>query len=83
MPKFNMLSFALVIVAASILVYYVNPTDSSLPVQRAQNAQSSDVKLAQSFSSRCSTSKGICYVDPAPIGSPCTCPNGAPGTIVR
>lgn len=40
------------------------------------------IRLAQQYSSRCETSAGICYVEPQPVGSPCTCPDGSPGTIV-
>lgn len=40
------------------------------------------IRLAQQYSSRCATSVGICDVEPQPVGSPCTCPDGNVGTIV-
>jgi negative regulator of sigma E activity len=47
----------------------------------SENAPADPVKTAQSTSSKCSTSAGICYVSPLPIGSACRCGNTS-GTII-
>ena len=51
-------------------------------LSRTRAPDTEPIQLAQQYSSRCATSAGICYVAPQPVGSPCTCPDGTPGTIV-
>lgn len=31
------------------------------------------LRLAQTYSSKCVTPKSVCFVDPAPLGAPCSC----------
>ena len=39
--------------------------------------------MAQSFRAYCQTSQGVCVLPSAqPIGSPCTCPDGAGGRVI-
>ncbi len=51
-------------------------------LSRTRAPDTEPIRLAQHYSSRCETRAGICYVQPQPVGSPCTCPDGTPGTIV-
>jgi hypothetical protein len=68
-------------IAAVLMVVAANaPGKVGVVVDPGPTAEE-NVKVAQNYSSRCSTNVGICYVPPAPVGSPCSCGN-APGTIV-
>lgn len=51
-------------------------------LSRTRAPDTESIRLAQQYSPRCATSAGICEVDPQPVGSPCTCPDGTQGTIV-
>lgn len=87
MSKNSIISLAFVLLAAvaSILFFKVQQTEKTSQVQQVQLDQTqitAKVKLAQSISTKCSTSTGTCYVSPAPVGSPCSC-NGVPGSIIH
>ena len=52
-------------------------------LDRLRAAGGRNLQIAQSYSPRCQTPAGICYVDAQPVGAPCYCnETGQSGTIV-
>ena len=71
-----MSKFLFALLVTSSAGYSPVPPDHPIQPQRPPLSQRADT-----WSPRCATPAGICYVAPLPLGSPCKCGDAA-GTIV-